>query len=324
MTTIERLGVYNIPEILPLIHAKMQAFQSQFGIADLSFTQKPSFEQILTDIILSNPAYGAFENGVLKEFLVGYANIPAFKENELGVYIPAWGYIGSHETLPYLLELYTQISEDWLAKRNTNHICAYFPFQKELEQVLYRLGFGLVVIDALTMKPDISQSDRPLPQEFSIHALTRKEQEKFAQFAKGLLQYVQSSPTFLYSPEDPDDFSFEEFMGSNVQTFIVTKEDEIIGGIRGVIGESHLDILSHTRNMEINFAYIADRYRKLHLGAILLQTLMIWGQQHNVVRYTVDFESANIIGSQFWLSYFTPVCYNSIRKIDNRIIPSLR
>jgi GNAT superfamily N-acetyltransferase len=92
-------------------------------------------------------------------------------------------------------------------------------------------------------------------------------------------------------------------------------------------GFAVLDLADHEGSALINDAhsayirglYVEPEYRGRGIGSALLEEACKWISGARFKRCTVDMESANGISRNFWLSRFVPVCFTTIRKLDDRL-----
>lgn len=66
-------------------------------------------------------------------------------------------------------------------------------------------------------------------------------------------------------------------------------------------------------------AYTAESLRGRGIGSSLLRAVVECAGANGYARCTVDFESANNVGREFWLRHFGPIAYSLIRRVDERI-----
>ena len=55
------------------------------------------------------------------------------------------------------------------------------------------------------------------------------------------------------------------------------------------------------------------------IGTALLRHGFEWARSSGYTHCSVDFESANLPGSRFWLRHFEPVCHSLMRRVDPRL-----
>jgi GNAT superfamily N-acetyltransferase len=69
----------------------------------------------------------------------------------------------------------------------------------------------------------------------------------------------------------------------------------------------------------ITGAYTREGVRGTGIGTALLWHGFEWARSSGYRHCSVDFESANLSGSRFWLRHFEPVCHSLMRRVDGRL-----
>jgi len=317
MSEISPLTIDHLSEIIQLTLTKLhQSNLVSPELVDYDFIKK-SLANKLTKILSDHSGFGAFHNGLLKTYLLGFSDIPTLKGKERGSYIPPWGHYISNNDFHTFFKLYSQLAKDWLKTDNFTHIITYLPSNTLLQENLYILGFGLLVIDAFRSLAPIPSP--PLELKFLLRSMTSDDFQIFNQIEQDFCSYMQSSPTFLYTSPSNCKSPLSEFIADDRCTFVVEYQGTLVAAIRGVLGTSNFDLLSQPRSIGINYAYTDPKFRGFGLGTHLVNEVLKYGQDNQASYCTVDFESANLLANRFWLKYFTPIGYSSIRKIDNRL-----
>ncbi len=316
MIEIKPLTPHHISDIIHLVTEKCE--KANIIFPDL-FTQIPIdtfLTSKLNDFLLRHSGYGAFQKDKLVAFLLGYSRLSQLKGQEQGSYIPLWGHYIPDLDDRMLFRLYRTLAQDWVSEGVLNHIISYLPNNHSIQEQLYTLGFGLLVIDAIRSMELISTD--PLKSGFLVRSMTAEDHHEILQIEVNFCSYLQSSPTFLQSSPSDQSSPLSDFISDIHQTFVVEYQGKIIAAIRGNLGNSNFDLLSHPQTIAINFAFTNPEFRGYGLGTHLVNEILKWGRAHQATRCTVDFESANIIANRFWLTHFTPIAYSAIRKIDSR------
>lgn len=278
---------------------------------------KTFLDNNLNEILSNRSGYGLFQKGKLVSFLLGYSSIPNLKGKERGAYIPIWGHYCSEENKKHFLQLYQKIAGDWLKNKVYTQLLTYFPNNKILEEQLYNLGFGLLVIDAFRSMNKISC--KPLDKQFTVRSMISDDLEKIKNVDDNFHSYMNASPTFLHHNSRVQALSLTDFVDETNQTIVIETKGNIVAAIRGVFGSSNLDLLSYPKNVGINYAFTDLAYRGFGLGTHLLNEILKWGETKQASLCTVDFESANLLANRFWLTHFKPISFSAMRKIDNRL-----
>ncbi len=317
MSKISPLTIDHLSEILHL--SLTNWYQSKLVSPELydSAYIETYLTNILTKVLSEHSGYGAFHNGILETYLLSFSGIPKLKGKEHGSYIPLWGHYISNNDFDTFFKLYSMLAKDWLKNNIFTHIITSLPSYSLLQENLYILGFGLLVIDAIRSLKPISFP--PLDSKFLIRSMTSDDYQVFNQLEYDFCSYMQSSPTFLYTSPSNCLSPFNEFIADDRCTFVIEHQGSLVAAIRGVLGTSNFDILSQPRSIAINYAYTDPKFRGFGLGTHLVNAVIKYGLENQATYCTVDFESANLLAKRFWLAHFTPIGYSSIRKIDNRL-----
>jgi len=316
MIKLKALTSNHISDIVHLILNKCK--QANLIFPNL-FDQIPietNLSSMLDDFFVKNSGYGAFRNNELVSFLLGFSSIPHLKGQEQGIYIPLWGHYQSTIDDQQFFLLYRTLAQEIVNDGVFNHIITYLPNSSLLQEQLFTLGFGLLVIDAI--RPLELISTKPLQSKFVVRTMTSDDFLEITQLETDFIADLQSSPTFLHSSPSDQSSPLSDFISDKNQTFVIEFDDKIVAASRGVLGSSNLDLLHHPQTIAINFAYTYPKFRGLGLGTHLVNEILKCGQTHQCTRCTVDFESANLTANRFWLSHFTSISFSAIRKIDNR------
>ncbi len=317
MIKLKALTSNHISDIVHLILNKCK--QANLIFPNL-FDQIPietKLSSMLDDFFVKNSGYGAFRKNELVSFLLGFSGIPHLKGQEQGIYIPLWGHYQSNIDDQQFFLLYRTLAQEIVNDGVFNHIITYLPNNPLLQEQLFTLGFGLLVIDAI--RPMELISTKPLQSKFVVRSMTSDDHNDVNQLEIDLSSNLQTSPTFLHSSLSGQSSPLSDFISDKNQTFVVEFEDKIVAATRCVLGSSNLDLLDHSQTIAINFANTYPEFRGMGLGTHLVNEVLKWGQTHQSTRCTVDFESANLIATRFWLSLFTPIGFSAIRKMDNRL-----
>ena len=74
------------------------------------------------------------------------------------------------------------------------------------------------------------------------------------------------------------------------------------------------------QTVAITGAFTREDVRGRGIGMALLRRGFEWARSEGYTHCSVDFESANLPGSRFWLgSGFVPVCRSLMRRVDRRL-----
>ena len=317
MTEIKSLRFDHISDMSQLILTKFHKAEAIFPSIFHHVSLREVLKSKLEDFLEHYTGYGLFKDNKLICFLLGFTNIAKLKGKENGCYIPIWGQAFSNANLEHFLSLYQHSAKEWIKSSIFNHLITYLPTNTNLQEKLYSIGFGLIVIDGVKSMELIPT--KKIKNRFNIRSFQSEDYEEIIRIEAELRSYLSESPIFLFNSNEESPSSLIAFTADNIKTIVIEDQGKIIAAMRGIIGMNNLDIFSHSDNIAINLAYIDPEYRTLGLGACLINEILKWGAKKQATTCSVDFESANPLASRFWLSYFTPIAFNAIRKIDSRL-----
>jgi len=285
----------------------------------------PQFEdtavigKMLAGIIRDNPAFVAIDGSRVTGYMTGYSGIPELKGNAHGVVVPVWAHAitESSRIERVYSELYSTISAEWISGKSYSQAVSYFNPDERLEQHLFGLGFGLLVIDGIRSVEPIDTS--PYDQ-CEIRVATAEDLVDIGSLDSRLCNHLRSSPIFLdTSPVDESAIS-EHFIDGDRRTFLAVRGDEAVGGIRAVLKSGPgCELLNVEGSLGINFAYTEPTLRRGGIATQLLNEALRWSAAEGMTRCVVDFESANFTARGFWETHFQPICHSVIRRVDERI-----
>ena len=239
------------------------------------------------------------------------------------VWIPDWGHGAEPHDRGYLYRrLYAALAEQWVERGHLKHVVMTFTGEREVLDAWYSLGFGMTNIDALRDVSALSESVVNLdirqagPEDFDI----------LMKFRDSLCAHLTLTPVFQFIPSEAREKSAEEFRkqltDENLAIWLACESGKVIGCMR-VVPSSQCDFRMPTVDKSIcgiSMAFTEKADRLQGVGTALLERVLKWASEKGYTRCGVDFESANISASRFWLTHFRPVCYTLFRHIDGRIL----
>lgn len=273
----------------------------------------------IEEIIEENPAVVAISKDEVIGYMCGFHKLPNFKSRYFGVYIPEW----AHAVATFAPkenaynEMYKYLAKIWISEECFVHAITFFSNDEILKEYSYWSGFGLLVVDAI-------RNTNPICSDFCNDIVVREldidEIEDMFFLDKELNRYLSNSPTFLCRRNKEGEAIKKEFINDNAYCVVAEKNGKIVSCIRGTDEKyDGCDIVKDTSIMGIDFAYTIPPIRGTGVGSQLLNEILEWGKMRNKTGCAVDFESANILSRYFWMKHFEPVCYSSIRFVDERV-----
>jgi GNAT superfamily N-acetyltransferase len=101
--------------------------------------------------------------------------------------------------------------------------------------------------------------------------------------------------------------------------WVASRNGEAIAYLRFEPSENLVLPTSAETTVSITGAYTREDLRSLGIGTALLHSGLQWAGTAGYTHCSVDFESANLSGSTFWLQHFEPVTHSVMRRVDSRL-----
>lgn len=316
--TIEPFREKHIIDAVKLFKVNFSNLRDSFTYLPNKFENLDFISKKLKDITSENPSFVALESNKIVGYMTGYSNISELKGSFTGSYTPEWAHSAITDGYRNIYEeLYRTLSGIWSNQNNYTHIISFLK-NVDLIETLSMLGFGMQVIDAVrTLNPIIEDpsANYTIEQANKTHIAQLKEMQQLID------NHLESPPIFLKRDifEMDDQQIINEFIANDKITLIAKKEDEIISCIRGTKNDGNISLIQDKGTFAINFGYTKKEYRNTGISAHLLNEIILQAKKEGATFCSVDFESQNIEGRNFWLKYFQPIVYSMMRKIDDRI-----
>lgn len=304
-----------------LFAEKYRALPDENRLLPEEFRGETAVRPQLAQTINEHPGAVALSGDRLVGYLTGFGQIPAFKGNAPGVYIPVWGHgaAAGQDRATIYAALYTEMAAAWLARRSSTHLLSYFAPDDELEALLFGLGFGLLVIDGLRpLSPPAAQRT----PNVEIREASEQDLAGLARLNRGLRRHLRGTPTFLHVAVEKETLSEigAAFIGERMKTFVAARDGAVISCMRGRLDYGPgCKLFDAAGSLGIDFAYTDTAVREKGVATALLQAVLRWGREEGMTRCVVDFEAANLVAKRFWLRHFRPICRSAVRRVDERV-----
>lgn len=261
----------------------------------------------------------ALEGERVVGYQTGYSGIPALKGSATGVWVPVWGHCidNLQDAGVIYAALYAQMSAQWVRRQCYTHVMSYFLPDNALQELLFGLGFGLLLIDGIRSLSPIAATGG---DDCEVRAAVEADSADLLELDRKIANHLSSAPVFLPFDAIPPEELPRKFLGQGIGTFVARKDDRAISCIRGEVNMGPgCDLFDVDGSLGINFAFTDPATRKQGVATRLLNELMRWGAAEGMTRCVVDFESANLVAKEFWLRHFQPACHSVIRRVDERV-----
>jgi GNAT superfamily N-acetyltransferase len=258
------------------------------------------------------------DNGRLAGFIMSFL---VSNRGERMAYVPDFG----HATEPgreYELyrRMYASLADRWLANGCFLHGITLYPNERAASDAWFSAGFGLAVMDALrVVDPDSRPMSAP-KMGIDVRRAHPDDIDCVAQLELGLDRHLAASPTFLPLVVGGGRSELESWLGNPKHAlWIASQGDEVVGYLRFEPSERMVLPTCSETTVSITGAYTREAWRGMGIGTALLQAGLEWAHSSGYTHCSVDFESANLPGSGFWLRHFDPVTHSLVRRVDPRL-----
>lgn len=260
-----------------------------------------------------SPGVVALEADRVVGLLLGMV-LPDFKGMR-SIYVPEWSHAATGDRRRRVYEeMYAQAAARWVADGCLLHLITLLAHDREVLDAWRWLSFGLLVVDAVR---DLAPVDGPV-RDFDIWRAGPEDVETALAFDRALSDYLAQSPTFLLGSEPMARADHVAWLEDSERALWVASHQ---GEPVAVIGLQPSNPTSAATPQDeetvcITRAFTQPSMRGKEIGTVLLGRAIEWARAVGYVRCAVDFESANVLGSRFWLRHFQPVCRSFIRVVD--------
>jgi GNAT superfamily N-acetyltransferase len=239
------------------------------------------------------------------------------------VWIPDCGHGAENPDRGYLYRrMYAVLAEQWVKKGHLKHLVMTFGNERETIDAFFAMGFGMSNVDALRDLSPVPQS----PLNIEIQQAGPEDFDTMMNYRELMCRHLAASPVFLFIPAQARDIGAGEFRrqlaDKDAAVWLARQQGKVIGCMR-VVPSSQCDFRMPTFDKDIcgiSLAFTDVVCRQKGVAAALLNRVLVWAAEKGYTRCAVDFESANIPASRFWLSHFQPACYTLLRTIEGRIL----
>jgi GNAT superfamily N-acetyltransferase len=262
----------------------------------------------------------AVRNGKTSGFMLSFPfsswGIPA-------VWIPDCGHGAEKPERGYLYRrMYAALAEQWVRKGHRKHLVMTFGHEREVLDAFFGMGFGMSNIDALRDLSPVPET----PASVEIRQAGPEDFNTLMNYRELMCRHLAASPVFLFIPGKARAIGAKEFRrqlkDNEAAIWLACGQGKVIGCMR-VVPSSQCDYRMPTFDKDIcgiSLAFTDDVCRHQGVATALLNRVLVWAGEKGYTKCAVDFESANIPASRFWLKHFQPACYTLLRTIESRAL----
>lgn len=216
--------------------------------------------------------------------------------------------------------MYQAAGDKWARAGAASHGICLYAHDTEVQQQLFRYGFGMRCVDAIRCLQPLEAS---LNSKYSYLELTAREFQEVWPLDQELNEHMQQSPIFMLRPADSQAEFLTICQAEQARCFIAVQQEQICAYLKVVnLGETFITPRDDTKH--INGAFCLPQHRSNGMFTSLLNFTMGQLAAEGFTRLGVDFESFNPSACGFWLKHFTAYTYSVVRRIDERIINKIR
>jgi ribosomal protein S18 acetylase RimI-like enzyme len=257
----------------------------------------------------------AIRDGRLAGYLTGW-RMPGFR-GQRSTYSPEWANGAEpKENRVIYEELYRHLAAEWAAAGYAAHYLSVYPNDDGALRALNCLGFGMHSVDALRGLEAIPGPD----VDVAIRQAGMDDLDALLRLDEGLWQHIAGTPCFLPLDKRSRD-GWVEWLQDPSRTIWVAagarSDCEPAAFLHmGPANDDVSTIIFDQGTTSIYGAYTRQDARGRGIQTALLDRALGHARDQGYARCAVDFESANLDGTRFWLRYFRPVCLSLLRQID--------
>jgi GNAT superfamily N-acetyltransferase len=281
-----------------------------------------------------------FENAdavlpLLKNYANGQAGIAAIDEKRLigfligllitirqvkTAYIPDWGHaVDSKSNQKIYRVMYANLAARWVADGYFGHAVTLLTHEREAMDAWFSLGFGMVGVDAVR---DVSPIEGGMAK-VEIRRAGLEDINVVLTLRVALKRHLAEAPIFIPFTIHRGREFYEKWLPDSANALWLAYRDRDAVAFMELMPSSLLGVIMPVfdkNTVTITSAFTKEDLRQRGIGTTLLNHSLEWARSAGYKNCTVDFESANTIGSSFWYGNgFKPVCYSLVRYIDERI-----
>lgn len=318
MLKIIPLKAEHIDDAAALVGRRFLDLWQQVPILPPQYSQVSVLQPLLQNILHADrPGVAAIENGRLVGFLTGWL-MHSFR-GKRSTYSPEWANAASLEDSQRIYEeMYTHLAGIWAAENYLSHYISLFPNDVHALRTLYWLDFGMISVDA-------ARSLDPIPGggDFNIRRAAPPDLELVIRLHEDLRLYMQTPPVFFLAERKERSYYEAWLADPGKVVWLADWHDEPAAIMRlGPADDDVCAIIYDEKTTSIYAAFTKEKARQAGIATALLNRALESARASGYERCAVSFEPMNVLGSRFWLKYFSPVCYSVHRQVDERLAPS--
>ena len=248
--------------------------------------------------------------GFLGAFLTDFRGIPT-------AYVPDWGHAAAGDAYHVYRGMYANLAQRWLDNGCFQQAITLFAHERVAMEAWISLGFGAVVIDAVRAPA----ATRPATDQLEIHRAGPADLETVLRLEIELWRHLSRAPVFIpFLFERSRDAWTARLAQDDAPVWLARHAGDPVAFFSMTPPEHAVLPVAAPDTIAIDGAFTQPAARAHGIAGHLLDTGLAWARAQGYARVSVDFESANVEASHFWLGHgFDPVCYSFMRRVDSRL-----
>ena len=311
MYKITTMKMNDIPQALNIWHQQFDKYCKSDSFPDFWTTGKETVKQYLVQQIDRGNAIVALNDTSIAGYMA-WMNFDFHGEKTSFLPIVGNAAIAENENAIFHA-MYLSASEKWVRDNRFNHLWMTYYDDIGLNERLYDLGFGSLVIDACR------KTETQIVTSTSTYKITKATQDEVSEvlaMENESEENLLKSPVFLNRQQWKRD-EIIKFIDSD-SVFIAWDNDRAIGMMSVNINQNHhIEHLTITNSAGSLCAYIRPEYRGKGVGTQILHRVCEYCYKNGKPFLHVSFESANPDGIRFWPKHFRPII-RSVRRTVNK------
>jgi GNAT superfamily N-acetyltransferase len=296
------LTAASVPDIARLAAGHVAAFRREVPLIPERWEEPSSFENALSALLDDGNGLIARSSREAVGWLAGSRWERAGAKH---FYSPEWANVCVGAAARNIREtIYTTMAARLVADGVRSHFVSVLPSDRVALETLQWLGFGIDTVDAMR-----SLEHLPGGPRVPVARAGPADAEDVLTLEKGLREHLASSPLFFPIPTPPSAADVERTLGDDALVTLLARDDAgPLAYIRiGPASDDSSTIIRDESTASISRAFTRPDRRRRGVATTLLNAALEWARSSGYQRCAVDFESANLLASRFWLRHFTIV-----------------
>ena len=233
-------------------------------------------------------------------------------------YIPEYCHAVKANSRDVYRAMYARLSQIWASHQCASQAITILAHDQDALEAWFTMGFGMTGVDALR---DFSPVQGKTA-EINIRRAGVDDLEILLAQDLAIDHYLAAAPIYRPLDEESPELHRQWLKNPLNALWLAEHEGETMAGM-GLepFSTEAATIIRAEKTISITTAFTREERRGQGIAGALLDHALTWAKSAGYQRCAVDFESANIPGSGFWLGQgFDPVCYCLRRRVPRELL----